>query len=170
MHGRNLLPLLSLGAIPPPVTCQERRRIAAQKTGNATFLLLRGKGSFSDPIEQGFRDACEAQNEELLSSISSSLPVDGILDCQVRVFQGDCPDERLQNLADFVQELSPQAVAINTQCQEDSFLGFLQDFTQQGGSLVTYGKDLPADKTGRLSYIGTDDSFLGRTGESFRAW
>ena len=125
-------------------------------TGNITFLLLRGKNDFFDPIEQGFLNACQEQQEKENHFY---------LDCHVRTYAGQCSDERLQNLQALLQELAPQGLAINTKCQQPPFLKYLQNFTAHGASLVTYGKDLPQNETGRITFIGTDESFMGRTGK-----
>lgn len=151
-------------------------RAAAQsvdqgKTMNLTFLLLRGTSNFSDPIEKGFLDTCQEKKLQLESS-SSLFTANEVphINCHVRQFipkkdLTNCPVERLQHLKEFVHELQPTAMAINIgNCLDDDFFSYLRNFTATGNSLATYGKDLPAEgQTGRFTFIGTDDAFMGRT-------
>ena len=139
--------LLLLVLLPLPSQCERFQ---------ANIVLFVGVSDYFRPIIRGFEETCAKTNSNNDKDSSGGT---AILSCRVHVLSGSCDDFLAQ-----VQQVVSDAdgFALNTKCQSPEFFAAMREWTQTK-TAVTYGKDLPAKETGRLVFIGTDNSLLGQT-------
>ena len=133
-----------------------------------SLALLVGSTDYFLPIIRGFNETCQQKQQELLL-LQQQHPSNNNkeLSCHIREYTGDGVD-RLTNLQSILKEFSPFAlsgIAMNTGYKDSQFLEYLRSLTMSPSSplsLVSYGKDLPAE-SGRVAFVGTDDAQMGRT-------